>query len=263
MKKQIKAALTPVLMNFGQQVLKNKVSTEQTASSHLIEIEGKSIYLPKKSLFKFNYEHIFSHLTTSIDTPVNFIQIGSFDGITNDPIRKFVINHSWKGIFVEPIKEYYDRLLKNYDGIEGLIFKNVAIDSKPGHRSIYRLRPEAISLTPYAPQFSTFNREVLTKRKNKFPEIESLIEEVNVPCMTVQEIINTEGMTRVDLVQIDTEGYDFEILKSIDLQLIKPSVIRYEHIHLKDEDRQKSVDLLVNNGYKILFERMDITAYKL
>ncbi len=153
--------------------------------------------------------------------------------------------------------------MKNYDGIEGLIFKNVAIDSKPGHRSIYRLRPEAISLTPYAPQFSTFNREVLTKRKNKFPEIESLIEEVNVPCMTVQEIINTEGMTRVDLVQIDTEGYDFEILKSIDLQLIKPSVIRYEHIHLKDEDRQKSVDLLVNNGYKILFERMDITAYKL
>ncbi len=263
MKKQIKASLPPIIINFGKQILKHKASTEQTATSHLIEIEGKSIYLPDKSIFRFNYEHIFSYLTTSIDTPVNFIQIGSFDGITNDPIHRFVINHSWKGIFIEPIPEYYNQLLKNYDGIEGLIFKNVAIDNKPGYRSIYRLRPEAISLTPYAPQFSTFNREVLTKRKNKFPEIESLIEEVKVPCMTVKEIIEAEGITRVDLIQIDTEGYDFEILKSIDLQNIKPTVIRYEHIHLSDEERQKSVDLLVNAGYKILFERMDITAYQL
>jgi FkbM family methyltransferase len=263
MKKQIVSTLPPRLINLGRKLLKNDVFKKQANPLHLIEIEGKSVCLPEKSLLRLSYEHIFSYLTTSIDPPVYFVQIGSFDGITNDPIHKFVTNHSWKGIFIEPIQEYYNQLIKNYDGFEGLSFTNVAIDNKIGHRKIYRLRHEAISLTPCAPQFSTFNREVLANRKNKFPEIESLIEEIDVPCKTIQQVIEEARIPRVDVIQIDTEGYDFEILKSIDLRLIKPTIIRYEHIHLSDGDRQKSVDLLINAGYKILFERMDVTAYQL
>ena len=39
------------------------------------------------------------------------------------------------------------------------------------------------------------------------------------------------------VVQIDTEGYDLEVLRLIDLARWQPSLVMYEHMHLDDEGR--------------------------
>ena len=40
----------------------------------------------------------------------------------------------------------------------------------------------------------------------------------------------------LDLLQIDAEGYDYEILKTIDFDRIRPRFVNYERVLLLDEE---------------------------
>ncbi len=58
---------------------------------------------------------------------------------------------------------------------------------------------------------------------------------------------------RVDLLQIDVEGYDFEVLLSLDFSSVRPSLIRYEDRHFfPPRKRSEAVHFLRNLGYKVL-----------
>lgn len=45
----------------------------------------------------------------------SFIQVGANDGVSFDYLFEIVTNRNSKGIVIEPIKEYYDELVKNYE----------------------------------------------------------------------------------------------------------------------------------------------------
>lgn len=60
---------------------------------------------------------------SAVNKTCNFIQIGSNDGLANDPLREFVLSKRWKGILVEPVPYLFDRLIDNYKGIDGLYFE--------------------------------------------------------------------------------------------------------------------------------------------
>ena len=46
-------------------------------------------------------------------------------------------------------------------------------------------------------------------------------------------LLDRHHVKKIDLLQIDVEGYDYELLKSFNFERIKPQLIRYEHRHLK------------------------------
>jgi hypothetical protein len=56
---------------------------------------------------------------------------------------------------------------------------------------------------------------------------------------------------KIDAVIIDTEGYDFEILKMIDFQRFRPKLVIYEHLHLNKEDMRAAGQLLEGLGYDV------------
>ena len=62
-------------------------------------------------------------------------------------------------------------------------------------------------------------------------------------------------------VQIDAEGMDYQIIRSIDFQRIKPAIIRYEHMVLHERDRDACLELLEGHGCRFLLEDSDTTAY--
>ena len=69
------------------------------------------------------------------------------------------------------------------------------------------------------------------------------------------------------MLLIDTEGYDYEILMSIDFKDIKPRIIRFEHgvrDSLMSIRNFKDVCGRLNSfGYQIFAESYDATAYLL
>jgi hypothetical protein len=78
----------------------------------------------------------------------------------------------------------------------------------------------------------------------------------------MKSLLRETGGKAVDLLLIDTEGFDFNILKMIDFSALKPPVIAYEHAHLAKSDMVAATDLLLAQGYRLTRDNLDTIAYR-
>jgi hypothetical protein len=62
-------------------------------------------------------------------------------------------------------------------------------------------------------------------------------------------------------VAIDTEGYDYEIVKLLNVRVHRPRIILYESKHLSTADQNACVDLLCGVGYRVAVLKLDTVAY--
>ena len=204
--------------------------------------------------------------------PFHFFQVGGNDGYSKDPIFKFVKLNSWKGIIVEPQKEVFNKRLKRtYRFSKNVILENVAISNESYTRKLYKI---AISNSRWATGLATFNRAVIEKciqskhiiekaRKEKVtkpntPENWITHEEVN--CTSIDNLLFKHHFDCLDLLQIDAEGYDFEIIKLIDFTRLKPPIICFEYFHLSENDRAACEKILSKQGYLLEYYEPDCIA---
>ncbi|MEX1002139.1 MAG: FkbM family methyltransferase [Crocinitomicaceae bacterium] len=208
------------------------------------------------------------------DTPrVHFLQIGGNDGYAKDPIFKFVKKYPWRGIIVEPQQEvFHKRLKKTYRFEKKVILENLAIADQTGRKKLWKI---AVSNSRWATGLATFNRDTLIyqiernyvsdrlKREGKpIPEtIEDYLTYEEVNCTTIHDLLLKHRFEKPDLLQIDTEGYDFEIIKTIDFQRLKPKLISFESEHLSESDRKACEALLTAQGYSLQHIDRDTVAY--
>src|SRR5882762_3463411 len=93
-------------------------------------------FLREENLLKLNFDFVVAqHLLDTND--FFFIQVGAFDGVQADPIRKFILRHNWKGVLIEPQKKAFELLKQNYADQPHLTFKNVAISDRNEPRTLY------------------------------------------------------------------------------------------------------------------------------
>jgi hypothetical protein len=130
-----------------------------------------------------------------------FVEIGANDGVEFDHLRRWILECEWRGVMVEPVPHLFERLRRNYAGIDRVALANVAVAERDGRLALYH-PPEG-----------------------DFDMIGSLSRE-------------RHGIGRLDLLVIDTEGHDFEILKAADLAARRPRLLVYEHGLLSAGDRR-------------------------
>src|SRR5947209_8058963 len=56
-----------------------------------------------------------------------FLQIGAHDGITDDPLRQYVLKYHWRGLLLEPQPRLFAQLKANYQSEPQLMFENAAL----------------------------------------------------------------------------------------------------------------------------------------
>lgn len=196
---------------------------------------------------------------------VYFVQIGSNNGITGDPLFPYIVRHGWKGVLVEPIPYLFEELKKNYEGVaQGLVFENSAIADRSGTLPFYRLqqcsRPD---LPEWYDQIGSFNREVVLKHRHQIPGFDELFMTDQVQALTFELLREKHALQKIDLIHIDTEGYDFEILRSLPLQAMHTELIIFEHKHLRSVDYTKAIRLLKKHAYRVHTCGEDSIAIKL
>ena len=79
-------------------------------------------------------------------------------------------------------------------------------------------------------------------------------------CFTFERLLKKYDVKKIDILQIDTEGGDYNILKTVPFHLIKPKVIRFERVLLSEDEKKKSVELLKKQGYHLIKAGMDYIA---
>jgi FkbM family methyltransferase len=190
-----------------------------------------------------------------------FLQVGANDGVSFDFLFHFVKKRHSKGIVIEPVGNYYKELCANYFDFKEIIKINKAVHSRLKEVGIYKIKDTELSKYPdWAKGIASFQKSHL----QKFDVInnDDIIEE-KVQADTLEHIIEDSGLEEFDYFQVDTEGYDYEVVDMFDFSKRKPKVIRAEYINLPDSDKEKFRKLLTKNGYFIFFEALDIVAVDL
>ena len=194
---------------------------------------------------------------------MRFLQIGGNDGFSNDPIHKFIKRDGWQGVILEPLPDVFEQYLQKVyakdDGVETI---NAALGEEDSVTTIYRI---GFSKARWATGLTTFRREVLEEafrsghvnrkaRKEGLKEVPSAekgIVEEQVEVISFQTLTERYTLKGLDLVQIDTEGYDFEIIKLIDFEAVKPTLVIYEHVHLTSKAKEDCEHYLISLGYQL------------
>ncbi|HVX18978.1 MAG TPA: FkbM family methyltransferase [Acidimicrobiales bacterium] len=187
-----------------------------------------------------------------------FVQVGANDGEQRDPLRHEIQTTSWHGLMIEPVPYVFDRLRRNYGGHDRITLVNAAVADEDGSRTLYYL-PESDDdgLPQWYDALASFREDVLRKHVEFIPDIDERIASMDVPCRTFDSLCAEHALATVDVIQIDTEGFDWEVIKLIDLDRYRPTLLMFEHYHLSDDDKTASWRHLRAHGYEVYTDVMD------
>jgi FkbM family methyltransferase len=164
-----------------------------------------------------------------------FIDIGAHDGITGSNTYLLEKN-GWNGICVEPMPENFRTLCLNRK-------KSLCCDL-----AIYSSSNEEI-------MFDIFEMTVLSgiSKHIKISEVYNKGKKsIMVKTITFNDLLEKYNAPLViDYLSLDTEGSEFEILKSVDLTKYIFGLIDVEHNYV-EPNRTQIKELLLNNGYEFI-----------
>lgn len=191
-----------------------------------------------------------------------FVQVGANDGVRNDPLCKLIkVNPQWRGIFIEPLDEAFDKLRANYNGQDRFAFEAIAISTSNEPRPFYYVSRETIARTGLPDKMqgvSSLSRDhVLMHLASAQPyfgltgDLQDYVSQKLVPCEMLMSVLARRNIQHVDIFVIDAETHDYHILKQIDLRRLRPKLILYEHATLGD-DAAAARRFLSSNGYRLI-----------
>lgn len=190
---------------------------------------------------------------------VGFVQVGAFDGQANDPMHDLVRRLGWRGILVEPQPDAFERLREAYADVDGLVFLNAAVAEERGSRTLWHIGGSEHDDPWWKGQVSSFDRDHLFKHIRGDARLAARVVGMPVQTVTIEDVL-ARAPRPVDVIQVDTEGYDAAIIAMLPLDRHRPALIRFEHKHLAPHEHAEAVGRLVANGYRVAVNEDDTIA---
>ena len=83
-------------------------------------------------------------------------------------------------------------------------------------------------------------------------DTDAAVEAFAVGSQSLDNTLQSVGIDgSVDVLQIDTEGFDHQVIFSSKLEVTRPAVIFFEIVHLNDQDKQEVTSYLARHQYEI------------
>lgn len=211
----------------------------------------------------FNKKDKFSFLEGMIISKIkknnffNIVQVGAMDGKTNDPLFQLVnlFPDEIRLLAIEADEECFKSLKITYENFKNVYCINKLIGN--GEKQ----------------KFYTEHSTKLKHRGLSSLEINSIskrVDKKNIVCNEIQsyklqDVINSiNNFKKIDLLQIDAEGYDDKIILESDILKTDLKYINYEHKNLdkyRHDNLKKNLEL---HNFKIIqWNKSDEFAFKL
>lgn len=180
---------------------------------------------------------------------LSFIQVGAYDGVSTDPLRKYIEPCGWHGVMLEPQPGPASSLRELYRDNPGIVVLEAALDREPGTRSLYTVESEAVP--KWAGGMASFDKSHILKHDYLIPGIGKMVRELTVPCVTFDEVFSQLPSERLDLLQIDAEGVDGFILSLFPFDRARPALVHWEIKNMTRAQQEEALNLLVCHGYRV------------
>ena len=203
------------------------------------ELSNNSYYSLEKILHNLLENHLIEIL----------IQIGSNDGKRFDNLNQFIKKYSPKSILVEPIKKNFDDLKKNYVYQTNIFFENSAISVNNEINSLFKVDDKKLDLyDEHIKGITSFRISHLLKHGVS----KSHIVEEKVNSLSIKHLLEKYSIDKLDLLMIDTEGYDAQIaIDFLSNNSLRPFII-LEYIHINHEVFKKLLRTLETEKYQYI-----------
>lgn len=171
-----------------------------------------------------------------------FLCIGAFDGKTFSNTYALSLK-GWEGICIEPSPTAFVALMQTYEGNPNVRLVNAAISHKEtGLVDFADSKGDAISTTSASHE----------ERWSKIIKYQHIY----VNTITIREVLRVFG-EHFDFISLDVEGTNLEILQTIPLDIINPSLICIEHEYKYNEIMEycKGYTEIHRNGENIILKK--------
>jgi len=194
------------------------------------------------------------------------IQIGANDGVLDDPIRKYLkVKSNLSAILIEPLDHYYKKLIFLYKNRKDIKIMRNLVSNVRVLKKIYYIDPKILSLN--GPQNNwlhgqgSFSKSFIINeiKKNYLrginykKNINKLIQSIKfkkVKSIKISDIkINNNTQ---NLLVIDVQGFEYEVLKSINFKSQKFDLIYFEDEGTYQTKSKKIIKLLKENNYNLI-----------
>lgn len=194
------------------------------------------------------------------------IQVGANDGKSDDFLFK-CLNTDLNAILIEPINDAFLKLKKNYEQYANVNCLNLAVSIENGSREIFSVNSDYYE--HYKKKFqktnvdwlnilSSFDKNHLINHGIKQHHIKSS----NINCITFSKLINDYDYYDVDLLIVDTEGYDVDLVNNfVETLAIKPMII-FEWIHAEKNEIELLLSRLEKLNYQFLKLGRDLVCFQ-
>jgi FkbM family methyltransferase len=150
-----------------------------------------------------------------------YVQIGA--NVGNDDFQREIelLEESSLIVLVEPNHLLLDELKKNYSSViekHKVVICDKAISTKASNEKLYLYNGTGLSS--------------LIKRKSHITPVG----EIDVELITFSDLCKTYNISEIELLQIDTEGLDYEIVNSIDFEEVKINALIFEVWTYSEDD---------------------------
>ncbi len=162
---------------------------------------------------------------------------------------------------VEPQSWVFDQLIHS-SREPGIAFEMAAIGDQDGTKTLYEI---SFSKGQWATALASFDYDVIKKHiENGYIascareegvvlplRIEDYCTRESVQCLRLQSLLKKHNLLSLDILLIDTEGYDYEIVRQIHRLEAPPRVVIFEHKHLTRFRYQSCINVLRSLKYEL------------
>jgi FkbM family methyltransferase len=222
--------------------------------------------------FARDVEGLDAAVRDHLDGGFVFANIGASDGVTADPLFPLIERHGGRGIAAEPVPHIFDRLVANTAHLPEVVCEQVAVSSAPGQTTMWYIDPDHEGLDYILQSIGSLDRDHLLETLARLHQVqanirpdaphhpdhgpaaggavragadvgswehpERWVRSVTVEAVTFDQLLARNRIDAVDVINIDVEGHDYDLFRSIDWARWRPAVVIIETAEMTEAQKR-------------------------
>jgi FkbM family methyltransferase len=191
----------------------------------------------------------------------NVLQVGSNDGLKNDPLNFWINNFELNVILIEPLEDNFLKLKENYASAKSQIhFEQIGISDRNEEIDYYYLKDIQSDEPDWYDQIGSFDYSTFLSNISVDSQLLSRIGKRKIICKQLETLLEEQNWKKLDFLHVDAEGLDYIILNNIDLKSIHPMLILFETDWMKLYELKHLKNTLLENKYSLFMSGIDCIA---